>query len=111
MSVTLLTVCGGGLSFGCLRARDLRGNDASLLVYEDLRHHCVVRMPREGELLLCEHLHSSVYHPRSVVNLGHLCVRQLETLPSDVAAAYFPLFERIGTGVRTFGTRNGKASP
>ena len=102
-------VCGGGLSFGCLRACDLRGNDASLLVYEDLRHHRVMRLPREGELLLCEHLHSSVYHPRSVVHLGHLCVRQLEILPRDLAAAYFPLFERIEKGARTFGSRNGKA--
>ena len=96
-AVCLLTVSGGGLNFGCLRARDLQGNDASLLVYEDLRHPRVVRLPREGELLLCVHLHSSVYQPRSVVNLRHLSVRRLEILPIDVAAAYFPLFERIET--------------
>lgn len=90
----LLKVDAGGLSFGCLRAKDMGGRDAAIVIYESLRRPRTFRMLQQGELVLCDHIHSSVFHPCAVVNESHLCLRRLD-LPSDVTASYFPLFEPI----------------
>ena len=90
----LLKVAQGGLSFGCVRAKDLRGNDVVIVVYESVRSPHATRVPLAGELVLCEHAHASVFHPRAVVDERHLCLRRLD-LPSDLTLTYFPLFERI----------------
>ena len=90
----LLEVQPCALSFGCMQARDLLGNPATVVLYEDLRRRYVDNVPRFGDWLLCDHLHASVYRPIRRVIRAALCLRKLP-LPDDVLRYYFPLTEPL----------------
>lgn len=90
----LLIVSTGGLSFGCVRARHLNGDAATIVLYEDLRHRYVDIVPSSGDCLVCENLHTSVFAPISRVDLCNLCVWRLP-IPYDVLASEFPVVERL----------------
>lgn len=82
------------LSFGCVQARDLLGNPATVVLYEDLRHRYVSSVPRSGDWLLCDHMHASVYRPMRRVIRAALYLRKIP-LPYDVLLHYFPLTTRL----------------
>ena len=91
---TLLIVAPSGLAFGCVKAHDLCGNHASIVLYENLTTRYVDAAPRAGDMLLCRHHHSSVYVPLLRILQTALCLRSLP-IPNDVLSAYFPLTERL----------------
>ena len=91
---TLLYVTACPISFGCIKAQDIRGNHATIILYEDLLHRYVDIVPNTGDLLLCRFTHSSVYVPVARVVQPALCLRMLP-IPSDVLQLYFPLFEPL----------------
>ena len=85
----------GGLHFGCLRARDLRGIEAVVEIYENLERRHALRVPLSGDMLLCRHMHASVFRPIAVVRTEALLLRRIGCVTPDVAAAYFPLLDYI----------------
>lgn len=90
----LLIVEANSICFGCMKARDLRGCDASIILYENLYTRYVDIVPRTGDVLLCYLLHSSVHLPICRLKPELLCLRQLP-IPCDVLQHYFPLLERL----------------
>lgn len=80
--------------FGCLRARDMRGIDAVIIIYENIHCRYVDIMPYPGDLLLCRKLHSSVYVPLHRIIQSNLCLRHLD-IPGDILMEYFPIYERL----------------
>ena len=101
----LLKVLPGGLVFGCIRAKDMGGNDVVILIYENIKYPYATRIPSHGELVLCDHVHASVFHPLAIVDEGHLCLRKLK-IPMDLVQSYFPLFEHIAVAAN--GNRSTK---
>lgn len=90
----LLIVEASPLCFGCVKAHDLAGRSASVILYENTRVKHVDIVPNAGDLLLCRLVHSSVYIPVYRIARESLSLRCLP-IPSDVLQAYFPLFERL----------------
>ena len=91
-SVHLLRVVDERLVFGCVRAVDLRGAPASIVVYETITRPFMRAPPRRFCILLCRLYHSSVFLPVAKVLPSHVWVRR--RLPDDVVRVYFPLTTR-----------------
>ena len=96
MASVVLVVSPSALVFGCMKARDMRGNDANIILYENLRQRYVDNIPQAGDMLLCRHRHSTVYIPLCRVSQTALCLRGLPlSLPNDILTHYFPLTEPL----------------
>ena len=91
-SVRLLRVVDERLVFGCVKAVDLRGAPANIIVYENIVRPYMVAPPPLFSILLCRLYHSSVFLPVAEVVPSHVWVRRM--LPDDVARAYFPMTTR-----------------
>ena len=94
MTLHILVVAHGALVFGCIKARDLCGNDAVIVLYETLRQRYVDIVPQVGDILCCRHSHSSVYIPVVRIVQSMLCLRALP-IPYDVLRYYFPMSESL----------------
>lgn len=90
----LLIVESSSIFFGCIKARDVAGNAATVILYENMHIRYVDIVPFSGDLLLCYSIHASVYRPFCRVVWGSLYLRRLP-IPHDVMHYYFPLFERL----------------
>ena len=92
--MSILSVRKGGLSFGCLRAYDMNGNESVILIHENINHSYIDIIPQSGDILWCRNLHSSVYIPLFRIVQAHVCLRSLP-IPCDILREYFPIQERL----------------
>lgn len=93
----LLTVSSPNLMFGCMKAKDETGKDATLLLYENSRNAYVCCVPFVGDVLECIHYHASVYIPVRKLLMEHIVLRLLP-VPRDVLQYYFPISQTLVHG-------------
>ena len=86
----ILEVCDKQLIFGCMKAIDENGNNANIMIYENINVWKLGYVPKIGDMLVCKNYHSNVYIPHKIYMKAHLMLRHLP-IPYDVMFHYFPL--------------------
>ncbi len=85
----ILRVISNSISFGCIKATDLCGNNATIILHENI-HNRINYSPNIGDLLLCELFHFSVFRPIVHICESHLCLKKLN-IQYDILCEYFPI--------------------
>lgn len=88
----ILTVTNRSLFFGCVKAVDSSGADATILWNE--RGKRMRTIPTIGDEFICMYCYCSVYVPFGKVNRGHIELRKLP-IANDILYAHFPIIEVV----------------